>query len=357
MNPETDPTHAEPAPAPAPAPARFDTARARVMFALGFVFLVVAAGYFHRAMSKDATDVELTILYAGLLVLWPVFVLEAWWGVWRRDRSKPRRPVVLRALLVCLMPPWRMALTDPRFGLIWVPRIGWQPPGRVLFKRLDLAFGGPILVFAFLILPVLVLEYVADDEVRASPALRLALDIGVGVIWVAFATEFVFKGSAHPKPWRFVTTHWLDAAIVVLPMLEFVLHHWVEAAPVARLLRLGRAASPEYLARMQQLYRLRGLATKGWQALLVVQAAARLLGVTPEKRLTSLEEKIGEMEEDLADLRKDAEVLREMVAERAAARAAAAAAAGQNQPVAAAGGGTGEPSGEVATASRRPSGP
>jgi hypothetical protein len=292
-----------------------------------------------------------------LFALWPVFQAEAVWGVRHRDRTKPRRPVVLRAVLVCLMPPWRMALTDPRFGLIWVPRIGWQRPGRELFKRLELAFSGPMLVFAFLILPVLVLEYVQADRVKANPALRLGLDVGIAVIWMAFATEFVFKGSAHPKPWRFVTKHWLDAAIVILPMLEFLLTKWAEAAPIARLLRLTRAMSPEYLARMQQLYRLRGLATKGFHALLLLQAVARLIGYTPEKRLAGLEEKIEELEEDLADLRKDAEALREMVAARAAEKAAAEKAGGQNQPEAAAGGGTGVPSGEVATATNRPSGP
>src|SRR5207248_10746406 len=122
--------------------------------------------------------------------------------------------------LVALLPPWRMALADTRTGLVWVPRIGWQRPGKELFKRLEQAFAGPMVLFAFLILPVLALEYFRSEDVHNTPELALALDIGIAVIWVAFATEFVFKASAHPKPLAFAADRWLDVAIVVLPMLE-----------------------------------------------------------------------------------------------------------------------------------------
>lgn len=353
-----NPADAAPPPAPnppapaAPQPTAWDTVRARFMFLLAFAYLLLAAGLIHRAASGDATRSELEVIYAGLIALWPVFVAEALWGVSRRDRSKPRRPVVLRAVLVCLMPPWRMALADPRTGLVWVPRLGWRQPGKELYKRLELVFGGPMLLFAFLILPVLLFEYFQSEEARGNPTIVLALDLGISVIWVAFATEFVFLASAHPKPFRFARDRWLDAAIVLLPMLEYVLTHLVDAAPVARLLRLGRAVSPEQLARMQRLYRLRGLAMKGWHALLLLEGLARLIGQTPEKRLAKLEEKIAELEDELADLRRDADTLRSQVAAVEAADGTT-----QNQPEARSGGATGEPSGDVVIASNRPSGP
>jgi hypothetical protein len=301
-----------------PTPTRLDTIRARFMFALAFVYLLLVAGLVHRATTKTVSLLELDFMYVGLAVLWPMFVVEALCGVFQRDRSKPSRPVVKRAILVVLMPPWRMALTDPRTGLIWVPRIGWQRPGKELFKRLEQAFAGPMVLFAFLILPILGFEYLQSDEVHSSPELSLALDIGIAVVWVAFATEFIFKASAHPKPFTFATERWLDVAIVVLPMLEFVLTKWVDAAPLARLLRLGRALSPDQIARMQRLYRLQGVATKAWHALLLLEGVARLLGQTPEKRLARVEEKIEEVEEELDELRKDAASLKAMIAERAA---------------------------------------
>jgi hypothetical protein len=297
-----------------PEPTRFDTLRARVMFALAFVHLLLVAGVVHRATSKEVTPVELDVMYAGLALLWPVFVAEALWGLAHRDRSQPRRPVLWRAVLVALMPPWRMALADPRTGLVWVPRIGWQRPGKELFKRLEQAFAGPMVLFAFLILPVLGLEYFRSEDVHGTPELALALDVGIAVIWVAFATEFVFKASAHPRPFSFATERWLDVAIVVLPMLEFLLTKWVDAAPLARLLRAGRALSPDQIARMQRLYRLQGVATKAWQALLLLEFVARLFGQTPQKRLVRVEEKIADLEEELAELRADASELRAAIA-------------------------------------------
>ena len=99
-------------------------------------------------------------------------------------------------------------------------------------------------------------------------------------------------------------------------MLEFILTKWVDAAPLARLLRLGRALSPDQIVRMQRLYRLQGLATKAWHALLLLEGVARLLGQTPEKRLAKVEERIAEVEEEIAELRKDADELQKLIAER-----------------------------------------
>jgi hypothetical protein len=339
-----------------PEPTRLDTLRARVMFALAFGYLLLVAGLIHRAGSSEVTQFELDVLTIGISLLWPVFVAEAIWGVTQRDRSKRSHPVYWRAVLVILMPPWRLALTDPRTGLIWIPRIGWQSPGKELFKRLELVFSGPMLLFAFLILPVLGLEYVNAEQVRRNPVLALIADIGIAVIWVAFALEFILKASAHPKPLRFAKERWLDVAIVALPMLEYFLTRWVDAAPLARLLRLSRAIAPEQLARLQRLYRLQGLATKAWHALLLLEGVARLLGQTHEKRLAKLEEKIAEAEEELAELRRDAEELRRRIAERLA-EAEQQRTIAQKQPEVVSGGATGVVPGEAVIATNRPSGP
>jgi voltage-gated potassium channel len=295
-------------------PSRAATIRARFMFCLAFAHLLLVAGALHRALSKTVTDFELQVMYAGLLAIWPVFVIEAIVGVLQRDRSQPRKPVIQRAILVSLMPPWRMALAETRSGLIWIPRIGWQRPGKLLFKRLERAFGGPMILFAFLILPLLGMEYLQSDQLKAMPELALALDIGIAVVWVAFATEFVFKASVHPKPFRFAKERWLDLAIVVLPMLEVFLTRVVDAAPIARLLRAGRALSPEQLARMQKLYRLQGLATKAWHAFLLLEGVNRLLGNTKQKRLLRLEDRIAELEDEMNELRAEADELRAQIA-------------------------------------------
>jgi hypothetical protein len=308
-----------------PAPTPRETFHARVMFLLAFAYLLLAAGLIHRATSKSVTEWEVNGMLGGLIGLWPLFALEATWGLIRRNRSKPLRPFLLRAILVLLMPPWRMALPDPRTGLVWIPRIGWHAPGKELFKRLERAFSGPMLLFAFLILPILAFEYVQSEQAHEITAIVLALDISIAVVWVAFATEFVFKASVHPKPVAFAKERWLDVAIVVIPTLEFILTKWVDAAPLARLLRLGRALSPEQIARMQRLYRLQGLATKAWHAILLLEGVSRLLGFTPEKRLAQLEEKIADLEEQLKETREEADEVREQIAAKEAAKATASA--------------------------------
>jgi hypothetical protein len=102
----------------------------------------------------------------------------------------------------------------------------------------------------------------------------------------------------------------MDVAIVGLPTLEVVLTHWVDAAPLARLLRLGRALAPDQIGQLGRAYRLRGLITKGWHAFLVLEGVSRITGNTAAKRLRRVEGQIADLEEQLVELRTQAEELR-----------------------------------------------
>lgn len=286
------------APLPSPESNVADTVRtgfARFMFWLAFLDLLLFAGLIHRAREEEVTHLELQVLTIGLVVLWPIFIFEVWFAVLRRDRSMPARSAILRAILVTILPPYRMGTPDTRTGLVWLPRIGWQKPGKALYKRLDTAFSGPMLLFAFLILPVLIFEYTLSQQVRSSPTLSLSVHIAVSLIWVAFALEFILDSSVAPKPFEHIKKRWLDAAIVTIPLLEFVLTKWIDAAPLARLLRLSRAVAPEQLGRMQQLYRLRGMATKAWQAFLLLGGMGRIIGPNYEKRLQQIDEEVANL--------------------------------------------------------------
>lgn len=295
-------------------PTTGETWHAWIMFWLGFLFLLVFAGLIHRAQEKEVSEIELRILRICVETLWPIIALEVVIGVLRRDRSRPRGPVLRQALLVLLLPPYRMGMTDPRTGMIWLPRLGWQMRGKELYKRLDRAFSGPMLIFAFLILPVLGMEYIQAEQVRTHPYLALALHVSIAVIWVAFALELILDTSVSPKPMAHLRDRWLDVAIVVLPMLEFILTRWVDAAPLARLLRLGRALSPEQISRMHQLYRLRGLIGKAWQAFMLLGGLGRLIGERPEKKLKRIEEQIASLEEEIVELRQQADELKQTLA-------------------------------------------
>lgn len=285
---------------------------ARVMFWVAFLHLLFLAGILHRAHYPEATRIEIWLMAVGLFALWPIIVVETWLTALIRNRAvRPLRATLIRAAAITLAPPLRMGMPCPFTGWLWLPRWGWCERGKELDKRLDRVFHKPMLVFAVLILPVLALEYVQAESVRQSPSLALAVHLGVAVIWVAFATEFAIKVSAARRPFIYSKDRWLDLAIVMLPLLEFALTALAEAAPLARLLRATRAVRPDQLARMGQVYRLRGLLTKGWRAVLVLRVVSKLIGDTPQKQLRRLEAQIAEVESLLADLRAQADELRE----------------------------------------------
>ena len=284
---------------------------APIMFGLAFVELLLVAGLIHRASAESIRPLEEAIMSTGLLILWPIFVVEAVFGFVRRCPAVSARTAIIRTLLVILIPSMRLAWVHPATNMVWLPRIGWHPPGKPLLKLLDKAFGVPMLAFAFLILPVLGAEYAIPDRVKDLPGFALALDAGIALIWMAFAVEFVVKVSASPSTMKYVKDRWLDLAIVLLPTLEFVLTKWVDVAPIARLLRLGKVIGPQQLARMNQIYRLRGVLMKGWHAFLVLEGISRLLGNTEQKRLAKLDDQIADLEDQIAELRAEADALRQ----------------------------------------------
>lgn len=287
---------------------------APLMFWLAFVHLLAFAGLIHRADQRyQVFGWERTVIFGVLFALWPVLAAEAVVGFLVRDRTRRVWPMAARMAVVIAFPPARMGLVHPATGLIWLPRIGWEREGKELIARLDRGFSLPLLLFALLLVPVLAVEYLWKEAVEGSPTFGLVLNGCMALIWVAFATEFILKMEASGHPFKYAQRKWLDAAIVLLPTLEFVLSTWAEAAPVARLLRTARALAPDQLARMGQMYRLRGLLMKAWHAMLALELFARLTGDNPRKRLARLEAQIASAEMELDGLRTEAEALRERI--------------------------------------------
>ena len=297
---------------------------ARVMFWLAFFDLLVIAGVVHRDTAPGDLGIEMPIEFVVMLIahliLWPIIALETWIAVGLRDRVlRPMLPTIVRALFITIVPPMRMGMPCPFTGKLWLPFWGWCSRGKPLEDRLERGFHKPMLVFALLILPALGFQFLRADEVKENPSLALTLQLSVAIIWVAFAFEFVIKVSAVRRPFVYSKERWLDLAIVLLPMLEFMLKAWADAGPLARLLRLTRLMAPEQLARMGQIYRLRGLMMKGWRAVLVLRLIAKLTGNTLTKQLRALDIQIAERELTLTELRAQAEVVRAKLAEEQAA--------------------------------------
>src|SRR5262249_41054071 len=151
--------------------------------------------------------------------------------------------------LICLLPPLRMGAPGvTRPGEVWLPFVGWRPVGKELRQRLERFFSLPMIGIALLTLPLLAVEYFYEQEIKENPLLALLLQVGVSVIWVAFAFELVLMVSVAQRKGRFLLEHWIDVLIVVLPFVAFL--------PFLRLLRVGRVLALEEVARVGRAYRM-----------------------------------------------------------------------------------------------------
>jgi voltage-gated potassium channel len=201
-------------------------------------------------------------------------------------------------LLTAVVPPLRIGVRSQfRPNALWLPKLGWRPVNAELRSILSRFFSTPIIILALMVLPLLAIEFYWADAVRANAALALFLDIGTSVIWLAFAIELVVMVSADDHKLRYCVQHWVDLAIVLLPLVEFL--------PVVRLLRL---------ARFTRTYRLQGLALKAWRALLLLDLIQRLLAKSAEKRLEDLQKLLVLKEEEVQVLRSEIERVRARLA-------------------------------------------
>ncbi len=280
------------------------------MFALTMCFLTLIAALIVTQMSldplsaagKDSTAVAITEILQTiqssalvlLLALWPVFILEQLLG--RSTRSLGKR------LRVCLVPPLRMAVISPEHGgCIWLPRLGWQSPGRALCRQLERALSKPMLIVALLILPVLLVEFGMGQLVAETPALGLLLHVATGLIWLAFTAEFIIMMGATDRKLRYVKSHWIDLAIIILPLISFLRG--------IRVLRIARIARLQQVAKMTRVYRMRGLLMKTMRALMLLEVVHRLLGGNPERKLAQMKLQYQEQMEDLQELKTEIDLI------------------------------------------------
>jgi hypothetical protein len=287
------------------------------MFWLALAFLILAAGVLHRIGEGFSTHFEFEAISWALILLWPFFIVEA---LLRLVVCVRRDPLIQRigyTVFVMLAPPLRMGSRSyADSARMWLPAWGWCAVDRHLRKRLERFFSVPMMVIAFLVLPVLAIEHFWVAEVRSHFAASLFLDIASSVIWMAFAAEFILMVSVADRKTRYCLQNWMDVAIVVLPLVDFM--------PLLRLLRLTRLLELQQLSRIGRLYRLRGLWIKLWRAVLLLDILSRLTGNRKQKRLLRLQELRTAKLEELTDLNKEIDDLeRELAAAKSAAPAPA----------------------------------
>ena len=250
------------------------------------------------------------------LVLWPIFFIELL--IYLFAPGGERRVTRSRAM-GCLCPPLRLAAANPEMdGRIWLPGAGWTLPNEESRDRLAKIFGLPMLLVALLIVPVLLLEFGFKEQINSQLWLRALLHLCTGVIWFAFAVEFVLMVSFAAKKFRYCKDNWVDLAIIMLPLVSFL-----RSFRFVKATRLARLAQVQHLGKMGRTYRLRGLVVKTLRAVLLFEVLYSVLGISPERRIKGLREKLDDKEREVANLKRQIALLEETIAAKAAAKEAA----------------------------------
>ena len=259
----------------------------------GFMFTVVVAQLaliglilphgdsgeaFRDAMARDH------LLWKGLKGLWILIGFE---GVFGLVQASDKGQAWKRLLMVLLIPPMRLAVS-PRYAnnWIWVPFCGWQRVDEESFSKLELRLALPMIILTLLIVPVLLIEFVGQKWLEASPVLAFGTHALTAIIWLGFAVEFILMVSACPNKVRYCIKHWINLVIILLPLVAFL-----------RFLRLLR------FAKLARAYRLRSVTMRAWKLVLLFNLLDRVGQRNPRKYIASLEKKITEMEAEVAALK------------------------------------------------------
>lgn len=267
------------------------------MFWLSVFSLLFLAGLLHLHDKPEYQPVMI-ICALGLLAIYPACWVDAFWGGKHGSRQGRSR------WLYCLLPPLRLGACDHGTGKnIWLPGLGWQPVGHDLEQRLERVSSVPMVLMALMVLPLIGVEYFWADRLAADPLLSGLLNGAGGLIWFAFAGEFILRVSIAHSKWGYVKSHFIDLAIVLLPLVSYL-----------QALRLGRLLRLQQLTRTARLYRLRGVVLRAWRALLVIDAVSRLVNGPAEKRLIKLRATLVQKEQELADLRNEIARLETVIA-------------------------------------------
>lgn len=253
-----------------------------------------AAGTVNAATSGSGFAVFCGTL---LLLLWPIYIAEFvyLYGARVSAWAKGQSPFPASQLAACVVPPLRLGLVNVYMdNQLWLPRFGWRPPGRALIRDIESVISKPMLIIAFLILPILLLEYAFDGFLIKYRWLLILLHACTGFIWWCFACEFIVMVGASKRKFQYVKKNWLDLAIILLPLISFLRS--------IRVLRLARFAKIQQVTKITRMYRMRGLFYKALRGLLLTSFIRKLLRISPEKTLENLNRQRAVKEQELDEI-------------------------------------------------------
>lgn len=268
------------------------------MFVVTLLWLAATGIAVHLMVDEEGRYVGVAQSFGvAILCLWLTFIAEAVLR-WRSGEGHLRQH-----LKICLFPPFRLGGRDHVTGTtVWIPGMGWRVASDDLANEIDLKLSYAMIVIALLVLPLLAVENFYSEKIAEIRTFGLVISLAQAFIWFAFAAEFLLMISLVSKRVRFIKEHWLDLAIVCLPMIAFM-----------RIFRLGSAARLTKLSKTAKVFRLRGLAMRAWRAILILQIIDRILHRDPEKRLQVLEAQIAEKKLELEALQAEVRAVKKRI--------------------------------------------
>ena len=215
----------------------------------------------------------------------------------------------LQLLAGCLVPPIRTGLSPATLpGRMWLPLFGWRKTTRVLARHVQRAFGMPMLVVGLLILPVLIAEFAFADVLARNAGLATGVDVATRVIWLAFALEFTVMLAVTPRKLEYAIRHWVDLVIILLPFLAFLRS--------LQVVRVGQLIRAQRISQLAATYRLRGLAVKLLQAILVLRVLESISDALARRRIMKVHEQMHRRAEEIEEMQQEMVELRAELAKR-----------------------------------------
>ncbi|TWU57400.1 potassium channel protein [Rubripirellula reticaptiva] len=258
-------------------------------------------------LTDDVIDHRFIDVAAIVMTLvWPIVIAESVWHWLTRSWNEENRKYHWFGLLFCICPSLRMCARSPEMNYrLWLPGLGWRQANRRLRIRLEHGFSVPMIVIALMILPVLVIEFFLKAQVAEYTWLRLILHIGTGVIWFAFALEFILKVSVAEKKLAYCKKHWIDLAIISLPIFSFL-----RSLQVLRATKVTKLLKIQQLTKLARVYRLRGTAVKALRAVVLLDVFQRFLHRDPDRAIAKLEKRLVDLESEAKYIQRSINKLR-----------------------------------------------
>jgi len=247
-----------------------------------------------------------------LCLIWPFFIIESAYVLWiGRYCSNPSYWRWLW-LAIWICPPLRLCPPHPlRNGKRWLPWYGWTSSSYRFYRRVEKSFSVPMILVALLILPVLIVEWTMHEKISSMVWLRCLLHFATGFIWLAFAIEFILMMQLATRKLEHFKKHWIDLIIILLPLVSFL-----RSLRAIKAMKIAKFTKLQQLSRMLRIYRLRGLSTKAFRAILLLDVLQRFIGRDPVRRLEKLRVQAAYKQEELREIQEEIESVERQIAAR-----------------------------------------